>query len=123
MKKSRYTEEQIAFALKQAEMGIKVAEVIRGMGVSEQTFYRWKKVCGGLGAAELRRVKQRLRDRRHARDRPSRRSASRTSRRGASANGGSLACGSRGGGVCHRRTEAQTCSTSDVQSWQMSMPR
>ena len=59
MKKSRYTEEQIAFALKQAEMGTPVAEVIRRMGVSEQTFYRWKKVYGGLGGGELRRVKQR----------------------------------------------------------------
>jgi putative transposase len=58
MKKSRYTEEQIAFALKQAEMGTPVAEFTRRMGVSEQTFYRWKKVYGGLGVAELRRVKQ-----------------------------------------------------------------
>ena len=49
MKKSRYTEEQIAFALKQAETGTAVAEVIRRMGVSEQTFYRWKKVYAGLG--------------------------------------------------------------------------
>lgn len=49
MKKSRYTEEQIAFALKQAETGTPVAEVIRRMGISEQTFYRWKKVYGGLG--------------------------------------------------------------------------
>ena len=53
MKKSRYTEEQIAFALKQAETGTPVAEVIRRMGVSEQTFYRWKKVYGGLGVGEL----------------------------------------------------------------------
>lgn len=58
MKKLRYTEEQIAFALKQAETGTPVAEVIRRMGVSEQTFYRWKKVYGGLGVGELRRVKQ-----------------------------------------------------------------
>lgn len=58
MKKSRYTDEQIAFALKQAETGTPVAEVIRRMGVSEQTFYRWKKVYGGLGVGELRRVKQ-----------------------------------------------------------------
>ncbi len=58
MKKSRYTEEQIAFALKQAETGTPVAEVIRRMGVSEQTFYRWKKVYGGLDVGELRRVKQ-----------------------------------------------------------------
>lgn len=58
MKKSRYTEEQIAFALKQAETGTPVAEVIRRLGVSEQTFYRWKKVYGGLSVGELRRVKQ-----------------------------------------------------------------
>ena len=57
-KKSRYTDEQIAFALKQAETGTSVAEVIRRMGVSEQTFYRWKKMYGGLGVGELRRVKQ-----------------------------------------------------------------
>jgi putative transposase len=44
--------------LKQAETGTPVAEVIRRMGVSEQTFYRWKKVYGGLGDGELRRVKQ-----------------------------------------------------------------
>ncbi|KQN89850.1 Hin recombinase [Sphingomonas sp. Leaf231] len=58
MKKSRYTEEQIAFALKQAETGTPAAEVIRRMGISEQTFYRWKKVYGGLGVGELRRLKQ-----------------------------------------------------------------
>jgi len=58
MKKSRYTKEQIAFALKQAETGTPVAEVIRRMGVSEQTFSRWEKVYGGLGVGELRRVKQ-----------------------------------------------------------------
>lgn len=58
MKKSRYTEEQIAFALKQAEMGAPVAEVIRRMAISEQTFYRWKKMYGGLGVGALRRMKQ-----------------------------------------------------------------
>ena len=58
MKKSRYTEEQIAYALRQAETGTPVAEVIRRMGISEQTYYRWKKVYGGLGVGELRRVKQ-----------------------------------------------------------------
>jgi putative transposase len=58
VKKSRYTEEQIAFALRQAEMGTPVAEVIRKMGISEQTFYRWKKVYGGLGVAEVRRLRQ-----------------------------------------------------------------
>jgi putative transposase len=58
VKKSRYTEEQIAFALRQAETGTPAAEVIRKMGISEQTFYRWKKVYGGLGVAEVRRLKQ-----------------------------------------------------------------
>ena len=58
MKKSRYTDEQIAFALKQVETGTPVAEVIRRIGISEQTFYRWKKVYGGLGVGELRRLKQ-----------------------------------------------------------------
>lgn len=57
MKKTRHTEEQIAFALKQAETGTAVSEVIRGMGSSEQTIYRWKKVYGGLGVGELRRLK------------------------------------------------------------------
>ena len=56
--KSRYTVEQIAFALKQAETGTPVAKVIGRMSVSEQTFYRWKNVYGGLGVGELRRVKQ-----------------------------------------------------------------
>ena len=58
MKKSRFTEEQIAYALKQAETGTPVAEVLRRMGISEQTFYRWKKLYGGLGTGELRRLKQ-----------------------------------------------------------------
>ncbi len=58
MKKTRHTEEQIAFALKQAETGRSVAEVIRRMGISEQTFYRWKKVYSGFGVGELRRPKQ-----------------------------------------------------------------
>ncbi len=58
MKKSRYTEEQIAFALKQAELGTRVAEVCRKMGIFEATFYNWKKKYGGLGVSELRRLKQ-----------------------------------------------------------------
>lgn len=58
MKKSRLTEEQIAFALRQAESGTVVAEVCRKMGVSEATFYNWKKKYGGLGVTELRRLKQ-----------------------------------------------------------------
>jgi putative transposase len=56
--KKKFTEEQIAYALKQAEHGTPVSEVIRKMGISEQTFYRWKKKYGGLGMNELRRLKQ-----------------------------------------------------------------
>ncbi len=58
MKKSRFTEQQIAFALRQAETGTKVSEVCRKMGVAEATFYNWKKKYGGLGVSELRRLKQ-----------------------------------------------------------------
>ena len=58
MKKSRYTDEQIAFALRQAETGTPVKEVLRKMGISEQTFYRWKRLYGGLGPSEVRRLKQ-----------------------------------------------------------------
>lgn len=53
MKKSRCTEEQIAFALKQAEMGTPVAEIIRRMGVSEQAFYRGKRSVPGQGEMTL----------------------------------------------------------------------
>lgn len=58
MKKSRFTEEQIAFALRQAEGGVPIREVCRKMGVSEQTFFRWKKKFAGMGVAEVRRLKQ-----------------------------------------------------------------
>jgi putative transposase len=58
VKKSRYSEEQISYALKQAATGTPVAEVLRRMGISEQTFYRWKKLYGGLGVGELRRLRQ-----------------------------------------------------------------
>ena len=54
--------EQIAFPLKQAETGTPVAEVLRRMGISEQAFYRWKKLYGGLGTGELRRLKQLVAD-------------------------------------------------------------
>jgi putative transposase len=56
--KKRYTEEQIAYALQQVEAGVAVAEVTRKLGISEQTFYRWRKRYGGLGVSELRRLKQ-----------------------------------------------------------------
>ncbi|EIN7487030.1 IS3 family transposase [Salmonella enterica subsp. enterica serovar Carno] len=58
MKKTRYTEEQIAFALKQAEIGTRVGEVCRKMGISEATFYNWKKKFAGPGVTELRRLRQ-----------------------------------------------------------------
>ena len=58
MKRSRYSEEQIAFALRQAETGTSVSEVCRKMGISENTFYRWKRKFFGMGVAELRRLKQ-----------------------------------------------------------------
>ena len=57
MRKSHFTEEQIAYALRQAETGTAVTEVCRVMGVSEQTYYRWKKQYGGLGVQEIRRLK------------------------------------------------------------------
>ena len=58
MKRSRFTQEQIAFALRQAESGTSVGEVCRKMGISENTFYRWKRKFFGMGIAELRRLKQ-----------------------------------------------------------------
>jgi putative transposase len=58
MPKKRFTDEQIAFALRQAAAGTTVGEVCRKMGVAEATFYRWKKVYAGMGVAEIRRSKQ-----------------------------------------------------------------
>jgi putative transposase len=57
MKKSRFTEEQIAYALKQAELGTAVGEICRKMGESEATFYVWWKKYGGLGPSELKRLR------------------------------------------------------------------
>jgi len=57
IKRSRYTAEQVAFALRQAESGTQVSEVCRKMGISEQTFYRWKKRFAGMGVAEVRRLR------------------------------------------------------------------
>ena len=56
--KKRYSEQQIAFALRQAESGTPVVEIVRKMGISEATFYRWKKKYAGMGMAEVRRLKE-----------------------------------------------------------------
>ena len=58
MKKSRFTDQQVAFALQQAETGTPVEEVCRKMGISQATFFRWKKVYGGLMPSEVRKLKQ-----------------------------------------------------------------
>ena len=58
MKRSRFTEEQIAFALKQQELGAPVEEICRKMGISQATFFNWKKRFSGLGPSELRRLRQ-----------------------------------------------------------------
>jgi putative transposase len=58
MKKSRFTEEQIAHALKQAELGTKVGQICRKVGISEATFYNWGQKYGGLAPSELRKLKQ-----------------------------------------------------------------
>ena len=59
--KKRFSEEQIVAALRQAETGVTVGEICRKLGVSEPTFYRWKRKYGGLGITELRELRQ-LRD-------------------------------------------------------------
>src|SRR3712207_3266764 len=58
MKRKRFTEGQIGFALRQAEAGTPVEEVCRKMGVSEPTFYRWRRRFGGMGVPEIRRLRR-----------------------------------------------------------------
>ena len=58
MKRSRFTDQQIAFALQQAEQWASAGEVTRKMGICEQTFYRWKKKYGGLMPSEDRKLRQ-----------------------------------------------------------------
>jgi putative transposase len=58
VKRKRYSVEQIVAILKQAEVGVPVAELIRHAGISEQTFYRWKKHYGGLEVDQVRQLRQ-----------------------------------------------------------------
>jgi len=58
VKKSRFSEEQVAYALCQAEAGTAVAEICRKMGISEATFYIWKKKYGEMGVGEMRKLRQ-----------------------------------------------------------------
>jgi putative transposase len=58
MKKSKFTEEQIISILKEQEQGLKVAEICRKHGISDQTFHNWKKKYSGLDVSELRRMRE-----------------------------------------------------------------
>ena len=58
MKKSKFTDEQIAFTLKQAEGGTPIAEITRRLGITEATFYRWKQKYGGLLPSEVKKMRQ-----------------------------------------------------------------
>ena len=57
MRKSRFSGQQIAFILKQADDGVSVEDVCRKAGISQQTYYRWRKKYGGLMPSELKRLK------------------------------------------------------------------
>ena len=58
MKRSKFSEEQIVFAIRQAEAGTPVGDLCRQLGVSDATFYAWKKKYAHLGVSELRRLRQ-----------------------------------------------------------------
>jgi len=58
MKKSKFTGAQIVFAIKQSEQGLRVDEICRKMGISDATFYYWKKKYSGIGVSELRELRQ-----------------------------------------------------------------
>lgn len=58
MKRKHFSVEQIVAVLKQAELGMPVADILRQVGISEQTFYRWKKQYAGLQSDQVRELKQ-----------------------------------------------------------------
>ena len=58
MRKSKFSEEQIAYAVKQAEAGVPVPELCRKYEISQQTFYRWKAKYGGMAPSEIKLLKQ-----------------------------------------------------------------
>lgn len=58
MKRKRFSVKQIVAVLKQAELGMPVADILRQVGISEQTFYRWKKQYAGLQSDQVRELKQ-----------------------------------------------------------------
>jgi putative transposase len=58
VKRKRFSVEQIVAALKQVELGMTVADATRQLGISEQTFYRWKKIYAGLQPDQVRELKQ-----------------------------------------------------------------
>ena len=58
MKRKRFSTEQIVAVSKQAELGLPVADLIRQVGITEQTFYRWKRQYGGLESDQVRELKQ-----------------------------------------------------------------
>jgi putative transposase len=58
MKKSRFTEEQITYALRQADAGTPVSDVCRQLGIAEATYYVWRKKYANLGVSELRQLRQ-----------------------------------------------------------------
>jgi len=58
MKKSRFTENQIIAILKEGEVGVQVKEICRKHGISDATYYNWKSKYGGMGASDLKRMKE-----------------------------------------------------------------
>jgi len=58
MKRSKYTDEQIAHAIQQSRLGVPVAEILRKYGVSQATFYAWKRRFGALEASEIKQLRQ-----------------------------------------------------------------